>query len=308
MKNYNRIMLGAKSKFAEEGFAGNYVGANFEIDHDLTPNLKGDLRAFNAVNVPNYLENHPGKSKVAAGLACGALWTIAKGLQPGDIVLSPDGNGRYHIGEISGSYVFAPGANLPHRRGVTWFAPTIDRSDMSEALKNSTGSVGTVSNISSHAAEIDSFLKSAPAPALVDADETVENPYVFAMEKHLEDFLVKNWASTEIGQTHDIWHDDGEMTGRQYPTDTGAIDILAVSKDQKQFLVVELKRGRASDVVVGQILRYMGYVQDELAEKDQTVRGAIIALEDDVRIKRALRMTPTIGFLRYQIGFKLLKA
>ncbi len=27
-----------------------------------------------------------------------------------------------------------------------------------------------------------------------------------------------------------------------------------------------LKKGRASDVVVGQILRYMGYVQEQLAE------------------------------------------
>jgi len=37
------------------------------------------------------------------------------------------------------------------------------------------------------------------------------------------------------------------------------IDILAVSKDQKELLVVELKKGRASDVVVGQIQRYMGF-------------------------------------------------
>ena len=29
----------------------------------------------------------------------------------------------------------------------------------------------------------------------------------------------------------------------------------------QRLLVVELKRGRASDVVVGQILRYVGYVQ-----------------------------------------------
>jgi RecB family endonuclease NucS len=43
------------------------------------------------------------------------------------------------------------------------------------------------------------------------------------------------------------------------------IDILAVSKDGTCLLVVELKRGRASDVVVGQALRYIGYVQDELA-------------------------------------------
>ncbi len=45
--------------------------------------------------------------------------------------------------------------------------------------------------------------------------------------------------------------------------------------------MVELKKGRASDAVVGQALRYMGYVQEELAEVGQTVHRVIIALEDD---------------------------
>ena len=71
------------------------------------------------------------------------------------------------------------------------------------------------------------------------------------------------------------------MIGQQYPTDTGPIDILAISKDNKTLLVVELKKGRASDAVVGQCQRYMGYVKEELAEKNQDVKGVIIAFEDD---------------------------
>ena len=80
-----------------------------------------------------------------------------------------------------------------------------------------------------------------------------------------------------------------------------------MQKDKKQLLIVELKKGRASDVVVGQTLRYMGYVQEELAEDGQTVIGVIIALEDDQKIRRALKMTPNIEFYRYQISFKLVK-
>ena len=97
------------------------------------------------------------------------------------------------------------------------------------------------------------------------------------------------------------------MAGQQYPTDTGPIDLLAISRDKKELLIVDLKRGRASDAVVGQIQRYMGYVLDELAEPDQVVRGCIIALEDDVRLRRALRVTTNIDFYRYQVSFKLLK-
>lgn len=43
-------------------------------------------------------------------------------------------------------------------------------------------------------------------------------------------------------------------------------DVLAISKDKQEVLVVELKKGRASDSVVGQIQRYMGYVAEEVAD------------------------------------------
>ena len=88
----------------------------------------------------------------------------------------------------------------------------------------------------------------------------LEDPSAFAMEKHLEDFLVRNWTQTDFAREYDIYEEDGECVGQQYPTDTGNIDILAVSRDKKTLLVLELKKGRASDAVVGQILRYMGYV------------------------------------------------
>ena len=93
--------------------------------------------------------------------------------------------------------------------------------------------------------------------------------------------------------------------GQQYLTSVGTIDILAQSKDKTKLLVVELKRGRASDVVVGQTLRYMGYVQTELADGGQTVEGAIIALEDDKKLRMALVPVPAVTFYRYEVTFTL---
>ena len=52
----------------------------------------------------------------------------------------------------------------------------------------------------------------------------------------------------------------------------------------------------------------MGYVQEELAENHQSVKGVIIALEDDLKIKRALSVTRNIEFYRYQVSFKLFKS
>jgi len=306
MKSYYRIMLGRKSIYAEECFTGNFIGVNFDISVDLSGKLPDEWRAFNRTFIPLILEGHPDKSKISAGLQCGSIWTVAKGFQKGDIVICPDGSGRYRVGEVSGDYFYQPGGNIPHRRPVQWLNQPIDRTDMSNELKNSTGSIGTVSNITQYQNEIDRLI--GGVPTIISTDETVEDPASFAMEKHLEDFLVQNWSQTTLSKEYDIYEEDGERVGQQYPTDTGYIDILATSKDKKRLLVVELKKGRASDVVVGQTLRYMGYVQEELAEKGQTVEGVIIALEDDSRIRRALAIVPNMMFYRYQISFKLVKA
>ena len=308
MKRYYRIMLGAKSIHADECFKGNFIGADFSINFDLTNNLPDNWRDFNQKYIPEWLATHPGKSKVAAGLSCGTLWTIAKGIQKGEIVLCPSGQGNYYIGEVIDNYSYKPNNILPHRRQVKWYPNTIERTAMSEALRNSSGSIGTVSDITKYADEIEILIGGTRPATIISTDTSVENANEFALEKHLEDFLVKNWKQTELGKDYDIYEEDGELVGQQYPSDTGPIDILAISKDKKTILVVELKKGRVSDNVVGQIQRYMGYVLEELAEENQKVKGIIIALEDDLRIKRALSVTNNIEFYRYQINFRLFKS
>ena len=51
----------------------------------------------------------------------------------------------------------------------------------------------------------------------------------------------------------------------------------------------------------------MGYVRDELAGPEQTLRGLVIALEDDQGLKRALPIVPSIAFKRYEASFRLLE-
>lgn len=299
MKKYFRLMLGRKSKFAEESYKGNFVGMDFLPENDLTGQFPENWRDFNKKYIPIYLEKKAGKTKIAAGLACGALWTLGKGIKTGDIVLCPNGEGSYYVGEIISEYSYHPGTNLPHRRDVKWFSSTIERSLMTDALKSSTGAAGTISDISKHEADINNFINGMNG----SGDDQSE----FALEKHLEEFLVQNWKKTELGKKYNIFEMDGELVGQQYPSDTGPIDILAISKDKKELLVVELKKGRVSDKVVGQIQRYMGYVKEELAENGQTVKGVIIGLDDDLRIKRALSVTNNIEFYKYKVNFTLYK-
>ncbi len=308
MKSYYRIMLGRKSIYAEEAYKGNFIGVDFLPNIDLTGKLLDNWREFNQKFIPIYLENRPEKtSKIAAWLACGSLWVLSKGINKWDIVLCPNGAWAYYIWEVTGDYSYVPWQNLAHRRIVNRYPKPIERTDMSQLLQNSTWSIGTVSNITKYAEEIEKLIEGNRPARIISTDETIEDPTTFALEKHLEDFLVTNWKYTELGKGYDIFEEEGELVGQQYPTDTGPIDILAISKDKKELLVVELKKWRVSDVVVGQVQRYMGYVKDELTEKWQIVKWVIVWLDDDVRVRRALSVTNNIDFYKYQVSFKLIK-
>lgn len=187
-KKYNRVMLGRGGQFAEECFKGNYIGADFDIHEDLTPNLTDNWRKFNQHYIPIFQISNPSKSLTAAGLACGALWTICCGLELGDIVLCPRGNGEYLVGEISGGYSYVPGTILPHHRAVKWMNKVILRSDMPDKLRNSSGSIGTCCDITKHALAIEDMIakKSHPLVPLKQTQSSVKPSTSSAKPKALQ--------------------------------------------------------------------------------------------------------------------------
>ena len=151
-------MLGRAGRFAKMCREEGYIGANFDIKKDMTDSLPENWRQFNEQTIPLWLESNPGKSKTAAGVACGFLWTIAKGLQIGDVVLCPSGEGTYYVGTIAGDYYYVPNTDLPHCRKVEWKDKVIPRKSMSQKLQNSTGSIGTCCDITRYEEEIESLI------------------------------------------------------------------------------------------------------------------------------------------------------
>lgn len=304
-----RIMLGKKSKHADDCIKDSSIGVRFYINQDLSADTSESLQEFKQKYIKTIQDLHPDNNELSAGYACGALYKIRKEIKDGDIVLSPDKSGDIRLGKVVGEYYYDGSRHLNQRRKVEWIKKLL-KSDLSESLQASIGRRITIVNISKHGEEINSIIAGSNAPVIQVSDSDVEDSSAFAMEKHLEDFLVKNWKNCPLGKNYDIYEDEGEAIGQQYETDTGPIDILAISKDKKELLVVELKKGRASDKVVGQIQRYMGFVRDEVMKSNQSiksVRGCIIALEDDIRIKRALSVTQNIDFYRYEVTFNLKK-
>ena len=305
MKKYFRLMLGSGSKYANECLQNGFVGIDFNFNESIKPYLIGSWSDNKEELKKAFLKYNPDKSPVGLGLSTGALSSFGQWIEIGDVMLCPMSAKELRAGVVTGGYEYVPGGILPHRRKVDWLPTAIPRSELSEAMQNSIKSTNTLIDVSKFEAELVSILDSRPADVIFSKDKDVEDPSSFALEKHLEDFLVHNWEKTELSRIYELVTDEGEVVAQQYQSDTGPIDILAISRDKKEYLVIELKKGRASDVVVGQVLRYMGYVQSELAINGENVRGLVIALEDDLRLRNALKVVDRIDFYKYEIDFKL---
>ena len=85
------------------------------------------------------------------------------------------------------------------------------------------------------------------------------------------------------------------------------IDLLARHKKEPKWLVVELKRGQSSDQTVGQVLRYMGWVRENLASPEEKVQGLIISHSEDKKIRYALKHTSNVELNLYEVDFNLKK-
>lgn len=131
------------------------------------------------------------------------------------------------------------------------------------------------------------------------ADEEVMAGMSLSLERDLESALIHRLDQLAPGLT---LYSDGGTRGHQLDTGVvGRLDLLA--KDEHgHFVVIELKVGKADDKVVGQILRYMGWVKRELAG-GALVRGMIVASDFNDRIRYAVEAIPGVELKRYEINF-----
>ena len=308
MTSYLRVMLGSQSKDANECIQNGFVGTDFDFPVDLSRYLKPTWEASKKNLTALYKKYHPNKSAISVGLNCGSIWTLSESMPIGGFVVSPTGQGDYIYGEISGPYRYVEGSVFPHQREVVWSKERILPENMSQALRKACSLPLTCIDLKPYSKELEGLIRGVDhKPVISVSDQDVESATHFALESILEDFLVSNWKYTEFAKNYNIVSSDGKLVGKQFPVDTGWIDILAVSKDESEYLVIELKRGRASDRVVGQVLRYMGFIQREYCQDGKSVRGAIVANDDDLGIRNALSMVSGVDFYKYSVDFKLLK-
>ncbi len=151
----------------------------------------------------------------------------------------------------------------------------------------------------------------SPAPSLgaatsIQPEAPTGKAARFALERHLQDYMFDNWERLDLARDWGLYNRDGEPdAGYEFRTPIGRIDLLARHRSDRSWLVIELKREKSSDAVVGQLLRYMGWVQKHLAENGEIVSGLIVATEADPQLHYALEILPAVSFKSYEVEFRL---
>lgn len=131
----------------------------------------------------------------------------------------------------------------------------------------------------------------------VEVGEEARTDQAFALEADLRDFLANNLSVIEPG-LH--LYEQGGQTGIEFPIEHGYIDILAKDCDGR-FVVIELKLSRGRNRTIGQLLYYIGWVDQHLGA-GTACRGIIIANEitDDLVI--ATRRVSGVSLYRYRVS------
>ena len=130
---------------------------------------------------------------------------------------------------------------------------------------------------------------------------TVSKNMLFDFEDSLQNFLSKNWKELPFGEDWEIYNRSIFSKGKFNTREIGEMDFLANHKTKLKWLIIELKKDQSSDATVGQTLRYMGWVKENLAEKNETVEGLIITGTEDARIQYALKCLQNVTLKIYQV-------
>ena len=185
------------------------------------------------------------------------LWAFYHEICPGDVILARRGRKSLaavgNVGlkgfysEAKNPLLASPGYSHPNFLEVKWHAKPRDKKFPTVVFP-----MHTLSEITE-----EQYLKfvehqGIELPGLEAGD--IEDPSEFVLEKYLEDFIVSNFNKIFKGRL-EIYEDEEGNSGQQYSTEIGPIDILAFEPSSRSFVVLELKKGRPSDKVIGQALR-----------------------------------------------------
>ena len=95
-----------------------------------------------------------------------------------------------------------------------------------------------------------------------------------------------------------LYQCDGK-SGRQFTCPAGRIDLLCIDRTS-DFVVLELKKGEAPQQTLLQLLRYMSWVRQNLAN-GKNVRGVIVTEFTDAELRQIIGEVPGVSIQQYRV-------
>ncbi|CAN1543312.1 endonuclease NucS domain-containing protein [Limnohabitans sp. B9-3] len=228
---------------------------------------------------------------------------------------------RLLMQDMIGSMGLTPGVAFTREQAVQWFQehyPNVKQGTVAALLIRLSTNIPTRMQYSPKAdGSDDRFFKlnssqfrlyepgvdPVPISSLTPVEEdqvevTVQSSNEFAYEHDLRDYLARNLHIIEPSLK--LYSEEG-ITGVEFPVGGRFIDILAVDASGG-YVVIELKVSKGYDRVVGQLLRYMGWIKKNQAEPSQAVRGVIIAKEISTDLVLACSELSAVSLFEYSLS------
>jgi hypothetical protein len=206
----------------------------------------------------------------------------------GDLaILREYGTGIWGVCEVTGSWVDDPEATKKHKIEAGWFpiakAQKWDTTLPYELIKEDLSNQNHRLRIARATSEDHSTIQLALRIYQRLGYGATDGDF-FVLEMGLEEAVKANLKQLRLRLA-----DASIQQQCNLGLGIGRTDLICLD-EQDNFAVLELKAVHSSDSVVGQILRYMGFVRENWAEKDgKTVTGIILTPSYDEQLRLAAK-------------------
>jgi endonuclease len=237
---------------------------------------------------------------------------------------------RLLMRDMAAAFALEPGQTFTRQEAIAWFAehyPRIKRGTIAAHLVRLSTNAPSRVHYQPKSDEDDVFFQlesgrfrlhdadQDPPPIRADAapdqqtlpeeeSDDIQSPSgssEFAYEADLRNYIAKNLMAIEPSLM--LYEEEG-INGIEFPVGGRFIDILAID-GKGDFVVIELKVSRGYDRVVGQLLRYMAWVQAHMADNSQKVRGIIIARNVSQDLLLASSLIPGVQLFEYELSLRV---
>jgi hypothetical protein len=245
-------------------FSNNRAGYYEDSDWDTSTILKQKRYYFKS--------SEPNRTKVAAGDRA---------------ILREYGTGLWGLCEISGDWTDDPEAKSKHEIEAGWFPiakvhkweTTLPYELVKEDLSNQNHRLRIAK-----ATEVDLSTTQLALRVYHRLGYGSTDGDFFVLEAGLEEAVKANLKQLKLRLA-----DESIQQQCSLGIGIGRTDLICLD-ERDDFVVLELKAVHSSDSVVGQLLRYMGYIRENWAEKaGKKVRGIILTPSYDEQLRLAAK-------------------